>query len=91
MHEAPNQSGTRRRELEQALAAEGASTELIERISWLQNADASYLDAAKMLVASGVQVFEEHETDVIEHGAGALLDVLLALPGLTQAHFEAIV
>ena len=43
-----------------------------------------------MLVASGVRVFEEHEADVVEHGAGALLDVLLALPGLTQAHFEAV-
>ena len=77
-------------ELEQALAREGASAELIERIRWLQTADASYLDAAKMLVASGVRVFEEHEADVVEHGAGALLDVLLALPGLTQAHFEAV-
>jgi hypothetical protein len=43
-----------------------------------------------MLVASGVRVFEEHEADVVEHGGGALLDVLLALPGLTQAHFEAV-
>jgi hypothetical protein len=77
-------------ELEQALAREGASTELIERITWLQNADASYLDAAKSLVASGVRVFEEHEADVVEHGAGALVDVLLALPRLTQAHFEAV-
>ena len=77
-------------ELEQALAHEGASAELIERVSWLQSADASYLDAAKMLVASGVRVFEEHEADVVQHGASALLDVLLALPGLTQAHFEAV-
>ena len=77
-------------ELEQHLASEGASAELIERVSRLQNADASYLDAAKMLVATGVRVFEEHEADVIERGAGALLDVLLALPGLTQAHFEAV-
>ena len=45
---------------------------------------------AKTLVAAGVRVFEEHEADVLEHGAGALLDVLLALPGLTQAHFEAV-
>ena len=77
-------------ELEHALAREGASAPLIERIAWLQNADAGYLDAAKMLVASGVRVFEEHEADVLEHGADALLDVLLALPGLTQAHFEAV-
>jgi hypothetical protein len=77
-------------DLEQALAREGASAELMERIRWLQNADASYLDAAKMLVASGVRVFEEHEADVVENGAGALIDVLLALPGLTQAHFEAV-
>jgi sulfite reductase alpha subunit-like flavoprotein len=77
-------------ELEQALAREGASARLIERIAWLQNADASYLGAAKMLVASGVQVFEEHEADVVEHGADALVDVLLALPVLTHAYFEAV-
>jgi sulfite reductase alpha subunit-like flavoprotein len=87
---AANAARTATDELEQALAREGASAELIERIRWLQNADASYLNAAKMLVASGVQIFEEHEADVVEHGAGALIDVLLALPGLTQVHFEAV-
>jgi sulfite reductase (NADPH) flavoprotein alpha-component len=77
-------------ELEHALAREGASAELTERIRWLQKADAHYLEAAKMLAASGVRVFEEHEADVVEHGAGALLEVLLALPRLTQTHFEAV-
>jgi hypothetical protein len=43
-----------------------------------------------MLVAPGVRVFEEHQADVVKHGAAALLDVLLALPGLKQAHFEAV-
>jgi sulfite reductase alpha subunit-like flavoprotein len=76
--------------LEGALAREGASAKLIERIAWLQSADAGYLGAAKTLVASGVRVFEKHEADVIRHGAGALLDSLLALPGLTQGHLEAV-
>jgi sulfite reductase (NADPH) flavoprotein alpha-component len=77
-------------ELERVLARDGASEELHERISRLQSADARFLEAAKTLLASGVQVFEEHEVDVIERGARELLDVLLALPGLTQAHFEAV-
>jgi sulfite reductase (NADPH) flavoprotein alpha-component len=77
-------------ELEEALARDGASAELLERIGRVQSADAGYLDAAKMLVASGVRVFEEHEADVLEEGARELLDLLRALPGLTQAHFEAV-
>jgi sulfite reductase (NADPH) flavoprotein alpha-component len=77
-------------ELEHALARDGAAEELLTRISRLQSADAAYLDAATMLVASGVRIFEEHEAGTLEHGAQGLLDVLLALPGLTQAHFEAV-
>jgi NAD(P)H-flavin reductase len=77
-------------ELEHALARDGASAELLERVGRLQSGDARYLGAAKMLVASGVRVFEEHEAGTLDHGAHELLDVLLALPGLTQAHFEAV-
>lgn len=77
-------------ELERALTREGASAELVERTEWLQNADAGYLDAAKTLVASGVRIFEEHEADVVERGGSELIDALIALPGLTQAHLEAI-
>jgi sulfite reductase (NADPH) flavoprotein alpha-component len=87
---AANSARAAAHEVEKDLAREGASAELIERISWLREADASYLDSAKMLVASGVRVFQEHEADVVKHGAGALLDALLALPGLTQAHLEAV-
>lgn len=76
-------------ELESALGRDGASAELAERTSWLQHADARYLDAAKSLVASGVRVFEEHEADVVAHG-GALLEVLDALPGLTRTHFKTV-
>ena len=86
---AANAARARADELEQALAREGDSAELTERISRLQNADARYLEAAKTLVASGVRVFEEYEADAIEHGAGALSDLLLAFPELTRAHFEA--
>jgi cytochrome b involved in lipid metabolism len=77
-------------ELEQALVGDGASAALLERVTWLQDADARFLEGTKTLVASGVRIFEEHEEHAVEHGGSALLDVLLAFPPLTQAHFEAV-
>ena len=57
--------------------------------AWLEErraAEASYLRAVKVLVASGVRLFEQHE------GAAATTQELLAelrdLPALTRAHLE---
>jgi sulfite reductase (NADPH) flavoprotein alpha-component len=76
--------------LERALESDGAAAGLRERLAIVTAADAGYLGAATMLVASGVKAFETYERDVLVHGAEDLLAAVRAFPVLTRDHFEAV-
>jgi hypothetical protein len=76
--------------LERELTHEGPSEELHARVRGLLAADAKWLEAAKLLVASGVRQFEVHEADVLDKGAEELLGALRGLPRITREHLGSV-
>ena len=75
--------------VERRLELDGATAELDAWLTERQAAVATYLRAAKTLVASGVRSFELHEDAVLAEGYDGLIDALRGLLPLTRDHLEA--
>jgi sulfite reductase (NADPH) flavoprotein alpha-component len=73
-------------ELERRLESEGATADLDALLTERQAAERAYLREAKLLVASGVQVFELHEADALTHGREAMLAALRGIGPHTRGH-----
>lgn len=75
--------------LEHELTHVGPSEDLYARAVALLEADAKWLEAAKLLLARGVHQFEVHEADVVEEGGHELLEALRGVVGITRDHLTA--
>lgn len=77
--------------LEDELDEPGAGPDLERRTRALATADAAYLDSARASLATGIELFEAHEADVLSAGSTGLLAALRAFPALTGEYFETVV
>jgi cytochrome b involved in lipid metabolism len=64
------------------------SIKLEKSTSRLSHADREFLKAMKLVLRSGVQIFEKYENQAISHGWSELLEVLLSVPEVLERYYQ---